>query len=165
MKRKRKARQAGQKIAYRKDRFDSANAEEVRKNEDARDEVQALTQAGKERCLEAFAHGLEGHVAHDVSGKKGEHESFQAQGIRADGNDFRIVDKQRHQIRREDKKRDRKDEHDHCSEDPGERVCGLHAVPFLGTEVIAEDRLVTLADTEEYTEDQHDDLGKDAHCR
>ncbi len=163
VKRKRKARQAGQKIAYRKDRFDSANAEEVRKNEDTRNEVQTLTQAGKKRCLKAFANRLEGHVTHDVNGKQGEHEGFQPQGIGADGDNFRVIDEKRHELWREDIKRDRKDEHDRGTEDPGERVCGLHAVPFLGAEVIAEDRLVTLADTEEYTEDQHDDLGKDAH--
>ena len=89
---------AGKKVTYRVDGLDSGDAEEVREQKDQRNEVETLAQTGQKRCLEALADRLEGHVAHDVDRQKRKDESFQTECPGSDGDDFRIIDEERHQL-------------------------------------------------------------------
>ena len=78
-------------VCDRIDCFDTVDPEEIRENENARDEVNTLSEAGKKRCLETFANRLECHVTHDIDSKKRQDECFETECPGTDGDNLRVV--------------------------------------------------------------------------
>lgn len=163
MRHDRNRKREGAKVADGLAHLHAHQSEEVRKNEDQRDEEESAAGRGQQVGGHWLAARLGQHVARHDEAVEWQRADLPAQGDDANGDDLGIIAKDADEMITEQPAEDRADDEKDCADGYREPIGTLQTGDETGTEAEATKRLETLSQADDDGHDHHRDAVDNTH--
>lgn len=163
MRHDRNRKREGAKVADGLAHLHAHQSEEVRKNEDQRDEEESAAGRGQQVGGHWLAARLGQHVARHDEAVERQRADLPAQGDNANGDDLGIIAKDADEMITEQPAEDRADDEKDCADGYREPIGTFQTGDETGTEAEATKRLETLSQADDDGHDHHRDAVDNAH--